>query len=213
MTNQHNLVMEAVQRGAVPGRGYALARVISQVFHPVLLSVINVFLVGLFAVPGTLIGLGWSALSVALQIIPGTAFFMIRLRQGAYSDEDVSVRQQRNELYLFSMVTVLVGLLVFVLLGAPRPFVALFCTVAVVNATCWLINLFWKISVHAVGVAGTAFLASIYSPGLGMLLWGGALAVGWARVRTRNHTPAQVGAGFVLAVVAMLGVFALFGLL
>lgn len=212
MTQQHNLTAEALQRGAMPGRGYALARMISQMFHPITLSFMNVLIVGLFAIPGWLTGLGWALLCALLQIIPPTVFFTIRLRQGAYTDEDVSVRQQRNELYLFSMGTIVVGIGVLLLLKAPLPFVALLAGGLLLSLSSWLINLVWKISVHAAAIAGSATLAFIYVQPLGMLLWVIALAVGWARVRTCNHTPLQVVAGFSLATVCIWGVFALFGL-
>ncbi len=212
MTQQHNLTAEALQRGAMPGRGYALARIISQIFHPITLSFMNVLIVGLFAMPAWLPGLGWALLCVLLQIIPPTVFFTIRLRQGIYTDEDVSVRQQRNELYLFSMGTIVVGIGVLLLLNAPLPFLALLTSGLLLSLLSWLINLIWKISVHAATIAGSATLAFLYVQPLGILLWVSALAVGWSRVRTCNHTPLQVAAGFSLATICIWGVFALFGL-
>jgi membrane-associated phospholipid phosphatase len=41
------------------------------------------------------------------------------------------------------------------------------------------------------------------------MLWATAALVGWARVRTRNHTPRQVIAGFAVAALVMSGAFAL----
>ncbi len=212
MTQQHNLMAEALQRGAVPGRGYVLARMISQIFHPITLSLINVLIVGMFAVPGWLPGLGWALVCALLQIIPPTVFFTIRLQQRVYSDEDVSVRQQRNELYLFSIGTIVVGIGVLLLLNAPLPFLALLASGLLLSLSSWLINLVWKISVHAAAIAGSATLAFMYVQPLGVLLWISALAVGWSRVRTRNHTPLQVVAGFGLATICIWGVFTLFGL-
>src|SRR3712207_8306763 len=56
-------------------------------------------------------------------------------------------------------------------------------------------SLFWKISAHSSSIGATATVALLYSRPLGVLLWACAIAVGWARVRTRNHTPMQVLAG------------------
>lgn len=212
MTQQQNVTAEALQRGAMPGPGYAIANRLSQIFHPVVLGIGGIIIVGGFALPQPLIGLAWALLCIAIQIIPPMIFFTIRLRQGAYSDEDVSVRHQRNELYLFSMVTVLVGIAVLLIFDAPAPFLALVCSGAIMNGLCWLINLFWKISVHAASAASCATVASIYVQFLGLLLWMCVLAVGWSRVRTRNHTIAQVIAGISLATVSVVGMFAVFGL-
>lgn len=213
MAHQRDLTAEALRRGATPGRGYAIARLLSQVFHPVPLSIISFFIVGLFAISDWLEGVSWAALCTALQVIPPTAFFTIRLRQGAYTDEDISVRQQRNELYLFGLVTVAVGLIVLALLKAPAPFLALLASAALLNVLAWMINLFWKISVHAAGMGSFATLAALYSPSLGAMMWACALALGWARVRTRNHTPLQVCAGIALATACVLAVFRAFGLI
>ncbi|NNJ11388.1 phosphatase PAP2 family protein [Chloroflexales bacterium ZM16-3] len=213
MTQQNDLTAEALRRGAVPGRGYAVARTISQIFHPVILSVTSIFIVGVMGVEPVLRGMGWAALCTLIQVLPPTIFFTIRLRQGAYTDDDVSVRSQRNELYLFGMATVLIGVGVLTLMGAPQPFVALLTSAALLNGLSWFINLFWKISIHSAGIGSCATVAALYSEPLGLLFWLGALSLGWARVRTRNHTPMQVVAGLALACACVVGSYMAFGLI
>jgi membrane-associated phospholipid phosphatase len=213
MTQHNDLAAEALRRGAAPGRGYAVARLISQIFHPVTLSIVSIFIVGAFGVRPLNSGLGWATLCTIIQVLPPTIFFTVRLRQGAYTDDDVSVRSQRNELYLFGMVTVLAGMALLSILGAPTPFVALLASAALINGLSWLINLFWKISIHSAGIGSCATIAALHSEPLGLLLWVCALSLGWARVRTRNHTPMQVVAGLALACVCVVGSFMAFGLL
>lgn len=212
MSRNNDLVAEALSRGAVPGRGYALARLISQILHPIILSMVSIFIVGLFGVQPRSAGLLWALLCAAIQIIPGTVFFTIRLRQGAFTDDDVSVRSQRNELYLVGALTLVLGLIVLMLLGAPAPFMALLSSAILISLVAWLINRYWKISIHASSMGSAATLAALYSEPLGLALWLCALALGWARVRTRNHTPMQVVAGLALAAVCVLGTFMLYGL-
>ena len=63
------------------------------------------------------------------------------------------------------------------------------------------INLFWKISIHCVGVGGAAVL--LFSVAEAGIAWPGVLAVllvGWARLYLGVHTVAQVLAGFVLGI-------------
>ncbi|NTV62340.1 MAG: phosphatase PAP2 family protein [Oscillochloris sp.] len=213
MTHQNDLTAEALRRGAVPGRGYAIARTISQIFHPVILSIVSIFIVGIMGVEPVSRGLGWAVVCTLIQVLPPTIFFGIRLRQGAYVDEDISERSQRNEIYLFGMITVLLGVVLLSLLGAPRPLVALLTSAALINALCWIINLFWKISVHAAGIGSCATIVALYSEPLGLLLWVGALSLGWARVRTRNHTLMQVVAGLALSCACVVGAYMVFGLL
>ncbi|HMQ29949.1 MAG TPA: PAP2 family protein [Chloroflexaceae bacterium] len=212
MTRQHDLAAEATRRGATPGRGYALARTISQVLHPVILGVASTLIVGLLGVTPVREGAVWALVCIFIQIVPGTIFFTVRLKQGAYTDDDVSVRAQRNELYMFGVANLAVGLVALRLLGAPPPILAMVAAATLLSVLAWAINLRWKISVHASSMGSTATLASLHSEPLGLALWLCALALGWARVRTRNHTPLQVVAGLALAAACVVGTFTLFGL-
>ncbi len=213
MSSQNDLTAEAIQRGAAPGRGYAVARLISQVLHPVFLGVVSIFIVGLLGVEPRQAGLSWALLCTGLQVLPPTLFFTIRLRQGAYTDDDISVRSQRNELYLFGIVNLVAGMVVLQLLGAPPPILAMAASGIAISVLAWIINLYWKISVHASSMGSTATLAALYSEPLGLAFWLCALALGWARVRTRNHTPMQVVAGLLLAAGCVIGAFVAYGVL
>lgn len=213
MSRRIDLRAEAISRGAVPGRGYAVARYISQLLHPVILGVASLLIVGLLGVTPVRDGVIWALVCAFLQVVPPTIFYTIRLRQGAYSDDDVSDRTQRNELYLIGIANLAVGLVLLTLLGAPAPFLATVTAATAISLIAWLINLAWKISVHASSMGSTATLAALYSEPLGLLLWLCALALGWARVRTRNHTPAQVVAGLALASGCVVLTFLAFGLL
>lgn len=213
MSRQTDLTAEALARGAAPGRGYAVARTISQILHPVILGVVSIFIVGLLGVQPVRTGVIWALAAAFLQVVPPTVFFTWRLKQGAYSDEDVSDRTQRNELYLFGVANLGVGLLLLTALGAPAPIKAMIMAALVISLAAWLINLSWKISVHASSMGSTATLAALYSEPLGLALWLCAIALGWARVRTRNHTPAQVIAGYALATVGVIASFVWYGLL
>ncbi|NJM06587.1 phosphatase PAP2 family protein [Candidatus Gracilibacteria bacterium] len=148
-----------------------------------------------------------------LQVVPPTIFFTVRLRQGAYSDEDISQRHQRNELYIFGFLTVVVGIAVLAVLDAPRIFIALLASAALINVLCWLVNLFWKISVHSASMGSCATLSTIFAPPFGAFMWLCAIVLSWARVRTRNHSPLQVVAGMALASLCVWGTLKIFGLI
>ncbi|MBP1466355.1 PAP2 family protein [Candidatus Chloroploca sp. M-50] len=214
MSLQHNdLSAEALRRGAMPGRGYIVARLISQVLHPVILGVVSIFIVGLLGISPLRTGLLWALLATFLQVVPPLIFFAMRLRQGVYTDDDISVRSQRNELYLFGIINLLVSLLILLFAGAPLPMLAMVTSALILSVIAWFINLYWKISVHASTMGSTATLASLYAEPLGLFFWLCALALGWARVRTRNHTVMQVVTGLALSALCVVGTFMAFGLL
>lgn len=201
--------IEIITTSDLSERGYAVGQLLSRVFHPIALNILMFLIVGFYAIESRATGIAWAMLCIALLVMPPTLFYYIRLRQGAYSDEDVSLRHQRNELYLFGSVTLLINMLILPLLHVPQPFMALLISALALGVTAGLINLFWKISVHAGSIAATAMVALLFSYGLGIALWLCALAVGWARWRTNNHTPLQVVAGFGLASAIVLVVFQL----
>lgn len=212
MAHQSNIPHEAYDSDQLNGRSYALARLLSQIFNPIVLNIASFLIVGAAALDTPAAGLKWAALCVLVLIVPPTLFYYMRLRQGVYSDEDVSVREQRNELYLVGFIWVLVSIALLSFLGLPRPFLALMLGALALGLVGGLVNLFWKISAHASSIAATATVALLYWRPLGIILCACAIAVGWARVRTRNHTPMQVLAGFATAAMIVLAAFGLVGL-
>jgi membrane-associated phospholipid phosphatase len=211
MAPHSNIPHEVYEAESLDGRGHALARGLSQIFHPILLNIASFLIVGYAALSTPAEGLKWAAISILVLVVPPTIFYTIRLRQGAFVDEDVSLREQRNELYLFGFIWALIAMPLLSYIGAPRPFLALTICALLLGLVNGGINLFWKISAHATSIAGTATIALLYAPALGAVLWFCAILVGWARVRTRNHTPMQVLAGFCSAVGVILVVFQFFG--
>ncbi len=191
------------------GPSMALARTFSIIFSPPFVAIATYLFVA-FAEPQLLlIGLGWALLTIVIQMVPGTLLYIYRRRSGQYRDADVSRRQDRNELYVIGALAVLLSVVVLNVLGAPRPVQALAIGTLALGILCGVINLFWKISMHAATIATLATITAFYTASLGLGLWACALAVGWARVKTRNHTPMQVLAGLALAAVVMYTVFSI----
>lgn len=201
--------------GGTSGAGQptsALALRLSQVFHPILMNLASFLIVGFATASKRDDGLRWTLICTLALIVPPTLFYYVRRHQGVYSDNDVSVREQRNELYLVGFTWVLIATVALTLLGAPRPFLALMVCALALGLIGGLVNLFWKISAHATAIGSAATIGLLYWQPLGWALWACALAVGWARVRTRNHTPLQVLAGLGCATLVVLVAFGMFGL-
>jgi membrane-associated phospholipid phosphatase len=195
----------------VESRSSALARWLSIVFNPLFAGVAAYLVVGFYAPAGGANGPVWAGAALVLQVIPPLMFYLVQLRRGAFSDPDVSVREERNQLYVIGSASVLLALAAMVLLGAPRPLVALSVGTLALGVTCGLINLSWKISMHAAGMGSLATVALLYAGTLGLVLWAIGAVVGWARVRTRNHTPLQVLAGFFASTTILAAAFAVLG--
>lgn len=207
MDSQQHVSPELTQEDD-DSRRLRVARVLSQVLNPLPVSVLTYALAGYFATPGRVDGLLWAGLALLIQLLLPMIYYYRGLRRGMYSDPDVSDRRQRHKLYLIGSVAVLASLAILTLLDAPVGILAVVGSALMLGILFGLINTFWKISMHAGTMAVLATVAWLYWNELGLLLWLCALAVGWARVRTGNHTPMQVLAGFTLATLIVAAIHA-----
>ena len=107
---------------------------------------------------------------------------------------------QRHGLYLFSLAALILASLALYTLSVPAVFLRLIGAAVGIVVICMLVNFVWKISVHSASIATLATICAKVSLPLGVFFWLVALAVGWARIRTGNHTPLQVIAGWAVAV-------------
>ena len=131
------------------------------------------------------------------------------VRRRQFTDHHVRLREQRPIAFLVGITSLLVGLALMVLLGAPRELVALVAAMGVGLIVSLLVTLLWKISVHVAVVAGAVtILVLVFGP---VLVAAGPLVVlvGWARVEVGDHTPLQVLAGSVLGATVAAVVFEL----
>jgi membrane-associated phospholipid phosphatase len=192
-------------------RSYRIGRLISQIFHPIVNGIAAFAVVGL-AVPGAanpFVGLLWAVACIVMIIGPSALYFYWRLYRGDYSDDDVSRRSERTGLYLVSIASTLVGSVLLYLLGAPATLLRLLVAGIGVIGMCMLINFKWKISVHSASIASLATITTIYLGQAGLVVWLCAVIVGWARIRTGNHTVPQVLAGWSVALVGVILAFRL----
>jgi membrane-associated phospholipid phosphatase len=57
--------------------------------------------------------------------------------------------------------------------------------------------------VHSASIATLATLLTYYVRPWGSLIWIAAIALGWARIRTGNHTLWQVLAGWLVSIICV----------
>ena len=107
------------------------------------------------------------------------------------------MREQRRVPLLFAVACVVTGLALLALLGAPRQLLALVIAMFVGLIVTLTITLAWKVSVHAAAAGAAVILTLVLGPVL-VISWPLVGAVGWSRVRLRDHTLAQVVAGAVM---------------
>ncbi|MFX1466867.1 MAG: hypothetical protein ACFFA5_10375 [Promethearchaeota archaeon] len=110
-------------------------------------------------------------------------------------------RNSRNPSYIIVFLEYIVGTLIFYLGDVIILFIIGLIYIAIITALI-VINLFWKISVHAAGISGPAtFCLYIFGP---LTVWAVPLLLSivlviWARLQLKAHTFSQLVAGTLIA--------------
>ena len=174
------------------------ARAVTDLLSPLHLVIGVLLLVGAVSTPNPFLGLGWGLLAALFAGGLPYAFLLYGVHHGRYTDKHIRVREQRRVPLLFAVACVVTGLALLALLGAPRQLLALVIAMFVGLIVTLTITLAWKVSVHAAAAAGAAVILTLVLGPVLLISWPLVGAVGWSRVRLRDHTLAQVVAGAVM---------------
>jgi membrane-associated phospholipid phosphatase len=112
-----------------------------------------------------------------------------------------SQRETRVIPFTGAICSYILGSAALAMENSPAIIIALMLCYVGNTVIMMLISLRWKISVHASGVAGpvTALVYALGAAGLPRFFL--VVPVGWARIRLKAHTLAQVAAGALLTIV------------
>ena len=147
-------------------------------------------------------GLGWGLLAALFTGVLPALFISYGVRHGRWSDRNVGARRPRLIVLAFITASVATGLILLLVLGAPRLLTGYLVFMLASVALLALVTVVWKISIHcAVASGSVTILALLYGP---PVLAGYVLValLGWSRVVLEDHTVAQVVAGSVLGAAA-----------
>jgi membrane-associated phospholipid phosphatase len=185
------------------------ARVVTEILAPAPVVAALLVAVAVHSATDTASGVGWATLAVLFASVIPILYVLRGVRRRRLSDRHVRMREQRALPLTVGIGSVLIGLFLLAVLGAPRDLVALVAAMAVGLASSLLVTLAWKISVHTAVAAGAAvILVLVFGPALAVAGLGAALA-GWSRVELGDHTIAQVIGGSALGVAVAWSVFSL----
>lgn len=172
-----------------------LARLITEVLAPANVGSIVFLLVAWHSTPTILEALRWGLLTVFFTIALPFAFILWGVRRQRFTDHHIRLREQRPQALAVGIGSGLIGLVLLVLLGAPRELIALVVAMATGLSIALMITLFWKMSIHVASVAGAVVIVVLVFGQLFAVLAPVVILVSWARVELGDHTPAQVTAG------------------
>jgi len=150
---------------------------------------------------------GWqaAALGILLFTVVPTAVALYYYRKGIV-DLELSERSKRTPVYLVSLGSQLLALIVFYILNSPIMYVTA-VAYAVVTFTMLLINLKWKISAHAAGIAGPVTALYVVFGNAALPLYLLLIPIFALRLKVKAHTIGQLIAGALLAIIVSLTVY------
>ncbi|MGI8682379.1 MAG: hypothetical protein ACR2JO_09710 [Mycobacteriales bacterium] len=176
------------------------ARILTETGAPVVVLVVMPLVIALHSADTVAAGLGRGLLAAVFFGVIPFGYVLRGVRLGRWNDHHVGDRAQRKPVFLFSLASMLTGVAVLVLLGAPRDLVAFLVTLLAEAALALAVTLGWKISLHTwVSTIGATALVVVYG-WLALVLWPVLAGIGWSRVELRDHTPAQVIAGALMGI-------------
>jgi membrane-associated phospholipid phosphatase len=153
--------------------------------------------------------LGWGVSLIFLTIVPALSLlFYIPRRKEQWSSTE---KRQRVMSFVFMAVSYPIGYSILKILHAPAIFEAVALSYVIVVLGLILVNLFFKASGHAAGVAGPVS-ALIYLYGLiATPLIALIPLTMWARVKAKGHTLSQTIVGTILSAVITVTILIAYG--
>jgi hypothetical protein len=183
--------------------------VITEVFAPAPTVALLLLLVAWHSAPTPAEAVKWGVLAALFASILPFLYIVRGVRRRQFTDHHVGVRTQRPLPLTIGISSVVTGLVLLVVLGAPRELVALVGAMVAGLTTSTLVTLFWKLSIHAAVTAGAVvILVLIFGPAL-LVVTPLVVLVGWARVELGDHSPAQAVVGVALGATIAAVVFTL----
>jgi len=189
--------------------GLQLAKLISYLFHPLLmpfigsLIILNSNIYFSYSIPSQLKAIILGLIFLNTAVVPALISIYM-LKKGWITSLHMHQTQERSIPYLLTAIFYMITY--YILLKTPLPpmllFMILGASLAVV--VCLIINLFWKISAHMVGIGGLLgaiigislrFKSDMFLLIIILVFISGLVAS--SRLLLNAHNPMQVFAGFI----------------
>jgi len=150
--------------------------------------------------------LKWTIFSYVF-IMAVTLFVVMGVMFGVFSNFDVSKREQRPLLFSFCAFAAFCYLLTLLILNGPKVlFIALFAVVFGLIVAV-IVNRWIKASIHMATLTSVVLFMGILYKGYFLFLFLLIPLLAWARVKMKEHTPAETVVGTILGIVITLIVY------
>ncbi len=176
-----------------------LAEIVSLLFHPVLFILLMPFIVIYKKTQDGMYALKWEMFSIVF-LFAVLAYFIWEKRKGAFSDFDISKREERKKFYIFLLFLTCLYLLVPLLYkGLVFPMTVISFGIIFGIALFACLNYFIKASVHmGVACAYVITITAFYGINGFLLTFYILPLIIWSRLLLKRHTVKEIITGGVL---------------
>lgn len=190
------------------------ARIMSMIFTPFYLPLVGLVALFLFSYM-SLLPLAYKlpmllTVYISTILMPSLLIHLYRRFQG-WTSKELGRKERRIVPYLISILCYFGCFFLMEYRNTPRVISIILVAALVIQMVCALINVWWKISTHTAAIGGVGGGLVVYSIAFSFNpIWWLAFVillagmVGTARMILRQHTLAQVVAGFLVGVVCAL---------
>ncbi|MEV4344469.1 phosphoesterase PA-phosphatase [Actinoplanes sp. NPDC049596] len=182
------------------------ARLITEVFSPGLLVAALLAVVVWHVADSLAEALTWGAIAIGAASLLPVLYILRGVRRGRWTDKHVIVHSQRRKPLLIILVSTATGIGALALAGAPRTLLMLIASMVLSLLVAVPVTLLfgWGVSIHALVAAGSvAALTVLHGWPVAAVGCVVVTAVGWARVRLKEHSLGQVVFGALVGALAM----------
>ncbi len=180
-------------------RSQLSAKLISILFNPVLFFFLMPYIIVYRQTTNVSSALKWLLFSSIFLVIAGVLLLVGRLR-GVFSDQDLSVKEEREEFYIIALI------LAFSYLLISMMYKGLFFHLSIVSLGIFMgmliftfVNIYLKASIHmAVSCAFILSIAIFYGINTLIVLFWVLPLVAWSRLKLKKHTPKELLTGSIL---------------
>lgn len=174
-----------------------LARIISDIFIPITFSAFISIYFSLIFTNDEIAFLKFFALTFLSTVLLPLIYFLYKRRRGEIINRDAVIKEERNDVYIFSIMIFSFAYVIAVFIHAP-----IFIQIYLLNFTIstigvYFINKKFKISVHSMSASGTSAILLFINPILSAIFFLITLFIMWSRTVLRVHTIKEVIYGMI----------------
>ena len=186
-------------------RSTYLARVISKITNPCILSVLVLLLMAYTESTNVRVLIGWIAIVFLFLALLPLVYVYIRIYKSRGGTKLLAhptsfLKQHPRDILILSLLLGLPGLVILVFLEAPSLLLSTLVALLASSIVTALFNIFYRVSYHLAAVTVLVLMAALTWGQIYFILLAVIPLVSWAKYRINEHTPAQLAIGIAVSV-------------